>query len=281
MDHRLQKFLAVVEYGGFVQAARQLHVSQPALSVAVRELEKSVCTELLTRRGKQPSLTPAGQIVYESAQRMRNEWRALELGLREHQKSHTTPLRLGLLDTIASVMFASSKAALPEHIAVMVDNSDRLARELALGRIDAAVVAAPPDSSNKAITARPLHNETFVFVATKPVADQTNPRLVTNWLAFNPTSHTYAQFSKDFERHRIVAIPTFYSTSMELIRSMALMGKGVGLLPRHFVLDNLSRGELVALDTPPLARKLWFIQPSSQLEHSALRELIDRLERLV
>jgi DNA-binding transcriptional LysR family regulator len=273
--------LAVVEYGGFTQAAKHLHISQPALSVAIQELEKDVGTQLLHRQGKAVRLTEAGQIAYDSACRIRNEQRAMQLQLREHASGQPHMLRLGLLDTIASLLFASPQSVLPAHLAVMVDNSDRLLHEMSFGRIDAAIVAASPSESTKSLQARRLRDERFVFVANAAVAAQTDPRHIANWLAFNPASHTYAQFVRDFERQGMVVLPTFYSTSMDLIRSMALAGKGVGLLPRYFVADELAKGNLAMLDTPVFARNLWYVQPAGQAEPKAIQQLIQAMELLM
>ena len=58
---RLTYFLAVVDEGGFTNAAKALFVSQPAFSLAVRQLEEEVGTELLYRLGRGVRLTPAGE----------------------------------------------------------------------------------------------------------------------------------------------------------------------------------------------------------------------------
>lgn len=280
MDRRLEKFLAVVECGSFTQAARQLHVSQPSLSVAIQELEKEAGTQLLLRQGKGVRLTPAGHVVYSTACRMRNEQRAMQLQLREHTSGQQS-LRLGLLDTLASLLLASPDSSLPENLAVMVDNSDRLLQEVNLGRIDAAIVAAEPDTNDKTLRAKRLPSERFIFVASPSVAAASSPQHITNWLAFNPASHTYAQFVRDFERQSMIVLPTFYSTSMDLIRAMALAGKGVALLPGSFVQRELHTKKLLALDTPDFARRLWYVQPAAQPEHETVRALLHTLRTLI
>jgi DNA-binding transcriptional LysR family regulator len=281
MDKRLEKFLAVVEYDSFTQAAQQLHVSQPALSVAIQELEKDAGAQLLHRQGKSLRLTPAGQIAYDSACRIRNEQRAMELQLSEHRSGGQQLLRLGLLDTIASALFAAPDTSLPAQMEVMVDNSDRLLRELRFGRIDAAITAAAPDENAKNLQAQRLRPERFVFVAAPAIAEKTSTRYIPNWLAFNPASHTYAQFVRDFEHSGMVVLPTFYSTSMDLIRSMAVAGKGVALLPRPFVTEAVATGTLQILNTPEFARNLWYVRPAGQAEHSDVHHLVVAVEALV
>lgn len=64
----LETFLTIVEEGTISQAAVKLHISQPALSRQLRELEKSVGTQLLIRSNKQVQLTPAGRTLRTRAQ---------------------------------------------------------------------------------------------------------------------------------------------------------------------------------------------------------------------
>lgn len=74
---RLGYFLAVAEEGSFTKAARSVHVAQPSLSQAVRELEAELGTELFHRLGRQVVLTPAGRALLEPA---RQAHRDVEVG---------------------------------------------------------------------------------------------------------------------------------------------------------------------------------------------------------
>src|SRR4051812_22178656 len=71
MDTRqLAAFVAVVERGSFSVAAEQLGVTQPAVSLAVRSLEKRLGERLLDRSGRRAEPTPAGRLVFSRAQRI-------------------------------------------------------------------------------------------------------------------------------------------------------------------------------------------------------------------
>jgi len=74
---RLRHFLAVAEHGGFTAAAQAVYVSQPALSLAVRELESELGAALFTRRGRTVRLTAAGEALVGPA---RQVLRDLETG---------------------------------------------------------------------------------------------------------------------------------------------------------------------------------------------------------
>jgi LysR family transcriptional regulator, carnitine catabolism transcriptional activator len=70
---RLRLFLAVVEHGGFTAAARAVHVAQPAISLAVRELEREVGTELVVRSRRGVTLTPAGEALVGPARQVERD----------------------------------------------------------------------------------------------------------------------------------------------------------------------------------------------------------------
>jgi DNA-binding transcriptional LysR family regulator len=76
-SHRLRHFLAVVDHGGFTAAAQEVYVSQPALSLAVKELEGELGVALFTRSGRRVQLTAAGEALVEPA---RQVLRDLETG---------------------------------------------------------------------------------------------------------------------------------------------------------------------------------------------------------
>ena len=69
-SNRLRHFVAVVDHGGFTAAARAVYVSQPALSLAVKELETELGVSLFTRTGRQVQLTPAGAALLEPARQV-------------------------------------------------------------------------------------------------------------------------------------------------------------------------------------------------------------------
>ncbi len=77
-SQRLRHFVAVVDHGGFTAAAQAVFVSQPALSLAIKELEAELGTALFTRLGRRVQLTAAGEALLEPA---RQVLRDLETGV--------------------------------------------------------------------------------------------------------------------------------------------------------------------------------------------------------
>jgi LysR family hydrogen peroxide-inducible transcriptional activator len=173
---QLRYFEALALHGHFGRAAQACAISQPALSVQIRELEESLGTELFERGARQVRLTNFGE---EFADRVRGILRSVdELGeLARASRDHLVGrLRIGVIPTIAPYLLPeiiTDLTASNSSIDIQIRESltPILVRELADGRLDAAIVALPV--SEPSLTEVALFEENFVLV--RPVADQDKP----------------------------------------------------------------------------------------------------------
>jgi DNA-binding transcriptional LysR family regulator len=258
MDHRYRKFLAVLETGSFSEAAKKLHVSQPAITLAVASLEHSLGVKLYVRRRAPMELTTEGRLVADSARVISDEDEKLH-----HRLQQTASIghrQIGLIDSIAHLLYKSPyERTLLSGVEVMVDNSRRIIRDLTAGKIELGVITGQPLALGPEVAVRKLHGEEFVFVTTpQRVLEKTTTR-IDDWLATNPDSTSYRYFTKLFSQKGLQVTPIFYSASMELLRDMALSGTGTALLPRHIVQDSLDVGTLAIVKTKPLYRPIWVV----------------------
>lgn len=173
---QLRYFEALAQHGHFGRAAQACAISQPALSVQIRELEESLGTELFERGARQIRLTNFGE---EFATRVRGILRSVdELGeLAMASRDHLVGrLRIGVIPTIAPYLLPeiiTDLTAANSSIDIQIRESltPILVRELADGRLDAAIVALPV--SEPSLTEVSLFEENFVLV--RPVADEGKP----------------------------------------------------------------------------------------------------------
>src|SRR5689334_4317646 len=98
--HHLRLFTSVVQHGSFSSAARAISISQPALSKAVRELEREVGAALLDRSLSGVTLTTAGEILYRYAQQIFVTEQAAEEELAQAQGMAQGRLAIGASPTI-------------------------------------------------------------------------------------------------------------------------------------------------------------------------------------
>lgn len=177
---QLRYFEALARHGHFGRAAEDCAISQPALSVQIKDLEEALGAELFERAARQLRLSAFGE---EFLLRVRDILRSVdELGdlARAHRKHLVGRLRIGVIPTVAPYLLPGMISALTREnadldIHVRETVTPKLLQELAEGRLDTAIVALPV--SEPAMTETPLFEETFVLVrpkedAEKPVPDR-------------------------------------------------------------------------------------------------------------
>jgi DNA-binding transcriptional LysR family regulator len=149
MDTRqLAAFCAVVERRSFSQAAEQLGVTQPAVSLQIRSLEKRLGLQLVDRSGRRVEPTEAGRRLYRSAQRLLalEEQLLAELG-EEAEGELSGRLEIGASTgpggTVMPVVLAEFQQLHPEvHVALSVSDTQRVIEQVARRELELGVVGA-------------------------------------------------------------------------------------------------------------------------------------------
>lgn len=173
---QLRYFAALARLRHFGRAADACAISQPALSMQIRELEQSLGTELFERGARQLRLTAFGE---EFAGRVHDILRSVdELDdlARASRDGLVGRLRIGVIPTVAPYLLPSIIGRLTEtnpdldlHLRETI--TPKLVQELDEGKLDAAIVALPV--SEPALTEVALFSEEFVLV--RPLADSNKP----------------------------------------------------------------------------------------------------------
>jgi DNA-binding transcriptional LysR family regulator len=149
MDTRqLAAFCAVVERRSFSQAAEQLGVTQPAVSLQIRSLEKRLGTQLLDRSGRRVEPTEAGNRLYRSAQRLlaMEEQLLADLG-DEAEGELAGRLEIGASTgpggTVLPVVLAEFQQLHPGvHVALAVSDTQHVVEQVARREVELGVVGA-------------------------------------------------------------------------------------------------------------------------------------------
>jgi LysR family hydrogen peroxide-inducible transcriptional activator len=173
---QLRYFEAVANLGHFGRAADVCSISQPAISVQIKELEQTLGAALFERSARQVKLTSFGT---EFAGRAREILRSVDdlgdMGRATHE-GLVGKLRLGIIPTIAPYLLPRiignltlSHSDLDLHIRETM--TDKLITELVEGRLDTAIVALPV--SEPTLFEKPLFDENFVLV--RPAGDSEKP----------------------------------------------------------------------------------------------------------
>ncbi|WP_187431145.1 hydrogen peroxide-inducible genes activator [Roseobacter fucihabitans] len=177
---QLRYFEALALQGHFGRASEACNISQPALSMQIKDLEETLGTPLFERSPRQVRLTGFGE---DFAGRARDILRAVdELGdmARASQNGLAGRLRIGIIPTIAPYLLPRLIGNLSRlygelDIHVRETMTPKLLSELAEGRLDTAILALP--ISEPSFTEIPLFEENFVLIrpdtdAGKPIPDR-------------------------------------------------------------------------------------------------------------
>ena len=289
LNHGLLKsFVAVAEHGGFTTAARALGVSQPAVSRAVRDLERSVGFDLIERTPRGVRLTRAGESFLLNARDVIGSMRSAEeaaagLSGLEHGRLH-----VGASTTIATyVLPAFIGRFLQEHPAVDVRLDTAHTRgviEMLLDyHLDIALTEAPV--SNPKIQTRRWRTDHLVAIASPNHPLARRKRIPPSALAVEllllreRESGTRTIVLEGLAAAGVQPGRTMEIDGPEAIKQIAAHGRGVAIVSRHTVEEQLALRRLVVLDIPRLKITRPFYRLS--LKHRRPSPAANAFERLL
>jgi len=279
--HLLRVFFAVANEESFSAAARRLHISQPAVSKAVSELERQLGTDLLIRTGgradKRLALTDAGSSLYEHARGIF----ALEQAALEDMSARTGLQRgrliIGASTTMASywlppylASFARDHPAI--ELRVVVGNTHTIVQELLDCHLAMALVEGPVSEPNVAV--RKWRREALSIVAAPgnhtggndlTGSPQLSARELSQhtWLVREGGSGTADVTRHLLEHYGITPRRVIEIGSNEGIARAAAAGAGTAVLPAVMVSDLIQLGLLAELrlrDVATLTRPLFLLE---------------------
>ena len=291
---QLRYFDALARHCHFGRAAEASAISQPALSMQIKEMEEVLGGVLLERGARQVGLTKFGE---EVAHRVRDILRSVdELGdfARASRDHLVGPLRVGMIPTIAPYLLPTVIGNLtrmhPElDIHVRETVTPKLIRELAEGRLDTAIVALPV--SEPSLTEVALFSENFLLV--RPGADEGKPApssesLREMRLLLLEEGHCFRDQALSFCNMQSSPREVLDASSLSTLVQMVSTGIGVTLLPEMAVAVETRSASvsvtrfknpqpsrtigMVWRKTSPLARQLLQISEVVRLSADALRE---------
>jgi len=141
----LEYFITVSQYRNFTKAAQVCHVTQPALSRAIRGLEEELGCSLLIRSGRTATLTPEGKVCLTEAERVLRQCEELKQRVREAGWQNQQPLRIGyvMIDYLKDFMqklFGGVDPVPPFRVETVYDTVANVRRDLESGELDMVIL---------------------------------------------------------------------------------------------------------------------------------------------
>ena len=177
IDIRLKVFRSVAQNLSFTKAAKELYISQPAISKHIQELEQEYSTRLFDRMGSHIQLTRSGKLLLDHCEKILQHYQQMDFEMHALHQKYSGELRIGASTTI-------SQYVIPEYIAKLLQaypdlsvtmfsgNSREIESELIMGRIDIGLVEGNIHQPELKYT--PFEKDELVAIVGKdnPLAEQ-------------------------------------------------------------------------------------------------------------
>lgn len=287
-DRRLQVFHTVARLLSFTKAAETLHMTQPAVTFQVRQLEEYFNTRLFDRAHNRISLTVAGKAVHAYADRILELYSEMEGAVDDLTGEVSGIVMLGASTTIAEYMLPALlgdfKHKFPDvALRLQVSNTDGIVSMVESNTIDLGVVEAPV--TNKSLTVEVCRIDQLVVVV-PPAHSLANagPVAATELLEHPFIAREEGSGTREVihEYLRTAGLaPGDLNVVMELgspetIKGAIEAGMGISVLSRATIAKELQLGTLVGVTlSPPLERPFSFVHQNQKFRARAMEELLD------
>jgi LysR family transcriptional regulator, low CO2-responsive transcriptional regulator len=269
---QIKIFESVARNLSFSRAAEDLHLTQPAVSMQMKQMEGLAGLPLFSHNGKRISLTEGGRLVLRHCQVILADLRAAEQSLASLLSGGVQHLRIGLITSGSRLFPHLINSFVQEHAAVDLDMKvgprAHLIEMLRSEQIDLAVMVRAPDLPQ--MVARPFAEHPFVLVAapTHPLAGQRAiplARLGAECLIVRESGTDTRIVADDVFLGQAAAPRLMELGYSEAIKQSVMAGLGVGLLSVHEVDAEVRSGQLQLLDVQgfPLRRR-WHVVHSGE-----------------
>ena len=285
----LATFRLVVQRGSFSAAADVLGLSQPAVSLQVRQLEQFLQTRLIERTGRGIKATAAGIALLTHSEKIELAVSAAVQSVSEFNREVSGSITLGTGATACIHLLPSLLLTLRERhplltVGVTTGNTLDIVRAVEENRLDLGLVTLPAIGRNLAVT--PVMDEEFVCIfasnqealppAVTPEVLQTLPLI-----AFESGSGTRDLINGWFLADGRAIAPVMQLGSIEAIKRMVRAGLGFSIVPRMAVEHPQDRiGLNVQSLAPLLYRQLGIIMRQDKIISKGIAEILRLLQKL-
>ncbi|MDY5664361.1 MAG: LysR family transcriptional regulator [Blautia sp.] len=291
LDFRMETFLEVCKDMNFTKTARRLNMTQPAVSQHIHWLEEAYGTRLFSYQGKKMSLTPAGEMLKNSAATMSHDILLLREKMQESTRKKRE-LKIGLTLTIAEFEAAKSMARyLNENetysMLLSVGNTRELLKELEEGKIDFALVEGnfPRDIYHHQLYA----TEPYIAVcaADDPLSRgrHTIDELLGRRLVTREAGSGTRNILERYLEMKSLEVTDFSALveagSIGLIKQLVEYGCGITFLYRMAVKRELEEGRLceIKMDDMNITHDFTFIWREGSIFHEDYQKIYQMLKK--
>jgi len=292
---QLQIFATVARHLSFARAAEELHLSPPAVSMQVADLEAVVEVPLFERSGRKVSLTTAGEYFLVHARRLLGNLKDAEDTIARLKGVQTGKITIGVLSTAKYFVPRLLASFMHDHpgldVKLEVGNRQTLSELLKRNELDLAVMGTPPRELELRVEPFAIHPLGVIAAPEHPLASLPHiPAALLErepFIVREPGSGTRAAMERYFAEMRIKPPVVMTMTSNETIKQAVIANMGISFLSLHTTGLEVDRGLIKVLDADglPLVRRWQVVHVRSKLLSPAAEALryhvLEQGERLL
>ena len=272
---QLRVFNEVARHLSFARAAETLHLTPPAITMQIKELEGHVGLPLFERTGRKVSLTTTGEYMLVYARKILATVKDAEDAAARLQRAETGLLTIGFVSTAKYFMMKliADFRRLHEGIEVQLalGNRDQLVTLLQNSEVDIAVMGRPPKEMQTRPEPFAAHPHVFVACPDHPLLQRGSLSVEDlrpfDFIVREPGSGTRAAMQKFFEDTYVEPRMKIQLGSNETIKQAVMAGLGIGFLSLHTIGIELSQGRIALLEVQgaPVVRAWNLVHTQSKL----------------
>ena len=276
---QLHALVEVVRLGSFSAAARGLNLSQPAVSLQIRELEQRLGLELVERLGKQAYATAAGAELIDRAARIAREVDDAEDAMRRHRDGWLGRVRIGtgaaIVTYLLPPLLRTLRRAHPDiEIVINSGTTERIVERLARNEVDIGLVTLPVH--DRTLVVQPLREDAMLAVL--PPSERAAPAtmdaagLARYPVILDAVGAQMHALARDWFRDAGVDVrPAMELDGVVAIRNVVSAGLGATILPVEALLGEATLAPVVLRPlAPPLTRTLAVVRRADKKVGPAL-----------
>jgi DNA-binding transcriptional LysR family regulator len=295
---QLRAFAAVAQHANFARAAAELHLTPPAVTMQIKELEREVGLPLFDREARQVRLTLTGEYLLSYARRVLAELKNAQDMVATLRRLEGGDLVVGMVSSAQHFLPALMGEFRAEHrevvVRLRVGNREQLAGWMRDNALDLAVMGRPP--REWATRAEPFATNPLVLVTARDHAfvhmEQVSAQRVSmeTLLLREPGSGTRAALEEYLREHHLHLGVTMELPSNETIKQAVIAGLGISLMSLHSLGLELQQGLLATPEVEglPILRRWHLVKnhgktlsPAAEaFRYFVLEQAQARLQRL-
>ncbi|MBY9080265.1 LysR family transcriptional regulator [Paenibacillus sp. HN-1] len=270
----LRVFVTVAEERHFSRAAERLNLSQPGVSLHIRNLENELGARLFNRNPKQVSLTDAGEILYARAKVMLGLYEEAAQAIALLQNEVTGTLRIGASFTVGEYVLPGRLAAFVRRyplveVEVRIGNTEETVHDVKAGTLDLGLIEGETHAPD--LDVFPFMKDEMVLVAAQghPLAQErsiSREQLQKQvWVIRENGSGTRAFSDSFISKHALDVKKSYIFNSSQGVKEGVASGLGISILSKWIVRRELESGEIVELQAHQgrMEREFSVIMPKS------------------